>query len=129
MNQCMGLCTSDNNSKCTLVWQLQCKGYIPHMYQKLVSMDFQYHRVSNDFSGKAHIYCVGSLQRNIYTCPTKKLGPIPILDVLAHFYQAFMLEKHATQQKTHSLFWPDENRIQQCCAADIVQGCQQYSTS
>ena len=31
-----------------------------------------------------------------------------------------------TQQKTHNLFWPDENSIEQCCAAHIVQGCQQY---
>ena len=34
-----------------------------------------------------------------------------------------------TQQKTHNLFWPDENRIEQCCAAHIVQGCQQHWTS
>ena len=33
-----------------------------------------------------------------------------------------------TQQKTHNLFWPDENRIEQCFAAHIVQGCQQYRT-
>ena len=31
-----------------------------------------------------------------------------------------------TQQKTHNLFWPDENSIEQCFAAHIVQGCQQY---
>ena len=31
-----------------------------------------------------------------------------------------------TQQKTHNLFWPDENRIEQCCAAHIVRGCQQH---
>ena len=34
-----------------------------------------------------------------------------------------------TQQKTHNLFWPDENSIEQCFAAHIVQGCQQYWTS
>ena len=28
-----------------------------------------------------------------------------------------------TQQKTHNLFWPDENSIEQCFAAYIVQGC------
>ena len=28
-----------------------------------------------------------------------------------------------TQQKTHNLFWPDENSIEQCCAAHIVLGC------
>ena len=28
-----------------------------------------------------------------------------------------------TQQETHNLFWPDENSIEQCCAAHIVQGC------
>ena len=28
-----------------------------------------------------------------------------------------------TQQKTHNLFWPDENSIEQCFAAHIVQGC------
>ena len=27
----------------------------------------------------------------------------------------------ATQQKTHNLFWPDENSIEQCFAAHIVQ--------
>ena len=32
----------------------------------------------------------------------------------------------STQQKTHNLFWPDENSIEQCRAAHIVQGCQQY---
>ena len=31
-----------------------------------------------------------------------------------------------TQQKTHNLFWPDENSIEQCCAAHIVQGCHQH---
>ena len=34
-----------------------------------------------------------------------------------------------TQQKTHNLFWPDENSIEQCCAAHIVQGCQQYCST
>ena len=33
---------------------------------------------------------------------------------------------YSTQQKTHNLFWPDENSIEQCFAAHIVQGCQQY---
>ena len=32
-------------------------------------------------------------------------------------------------RKTHNLFWPDENRIEQCCAVHIVQGCQQHWTS
>ena len=36
---------------------------------------------------------------------------------------------HVTQQKTHNLFWPDENSIEQCCAAHIVQGCQQYCST
>ena len=31
-----------------------------------------------------------------------------------------------SQQKTHNLFWPDENSIEQCFAAHIVQGCQQH---
>ena len=31
-----------------------------------------------------------------------------------------------TQQKTHNLFWPDKNSIEQCFAADIVQYCHQY---
>ena len=39
---------------------------------------------------------------------------------------AKLLSPVLTQQKTHNLFWPDENRIEQCCAAHIVQGCQQY---
>ena len=29
----------------------------------------------------------------------------------------------STQQETHNLFWPDENSIEQCFAAHIVQGC------
>ena len=29
----------------------------------------------------------------------------------------------------NNLFWPDENSIEQCFAAHIVQGCQQYWTS
>ena len=40
--------------------------------------------------------------------------------------QYFVILKKYTQQKTHNLFWPDENSIEQCCAAHIVQGCQQY---
>ena len=40
-----------------------------------------------------------------------------------------LLDKPATQQKTHNLFWPDENSIEQCCAAHIVQGCQQYCST
>ena len=32
----------------------------------------------------------------------------------------------ATQQNMNNLFWPDENSIEQCFAAHIVQGCQQY---
>ena len=34
-----------------------------------------------------------------------------------------------TQSKTNSLFWPDENSIEQCFAAHIVQGCQQYCST
>ena len=34
-----------------------------------------------------------------------------------------------TQQETHNLFWPDENSIEQCFAAHIVQGCQQYCST
>ena len=34
-----------------------------------------------------------------------------------------------TQQKTHNLFWPDENSIEQRCAAHIVQGCQQHCST
>ena len=33
---------------------------------------------------------------------------------------------HGTQQKMSNLFWADENSIEQCFAAHIVQGCQQY---
>ena len=37
----------------------------------------------------------------------------------------FLSKRHGlhTQQKTHNLFWPDENSIEQCFAAHIVQGC------
>ena len=34
-----------------------------------------------------------------------------------------------SQQKTHNLFWLDENSIEQCFAAHIVQGCQQYCST
>ena len=34
-----------------------------------------------------------------------------------------------TQQKTHNLFWPDENSIEQCFAAHIVQGCHQHCST
>ena len=34
-----------------------------------------------------------------------------------------------TQQKMNNLFWPDENSYEQCFAAHIVQGCQQYSST
>ena len=39
------------------------------------------------------------------------------------------MAKLNTRQKTHNLFWPDENSIEQCCAAHIVQGCQQYCST
>ena len=35
----------------------------------------------------------------------------------------------STQQKMNNLFWPDENSIEQCFAAHIVQGCQQYCST
>ena len=41
-------------------------------------------------------------------------------------YSRSLTGSRPTQQKTHNLFWPDENSIEQCCAAHIVQGCQQY---
>ena len=34
-----------------------------------------------------------------------------------------------TRVKTHNLFWPDENSNEQCCAAHIVQCCQQYCST
>ena len=34
-----------------------------------------------------------------------------------------------TQQKTHNLFRVDENSLEQCCAAHIVQCCQQYCSA
>ena len=36
---------------------------------------------------------------------------------------------HTTQPNMNNLFWPDENRLEQCFAANIVQCCQQYWTS
>ena len=35
----------------------------------------------------------------------------------------------STQQKMNNLFWPDENSIEQCFAAHIVQCCQQYCST
>ena len=35
----------------------------------------------------------------------------------------------AAQQKRNNLFWPDENSNEQCFAAHIVQGCQQYCST
>ena len=37
--------------------------------------------------------------------------------------------ERSTRQKTHNLFWPDENSIEQCFAANIVQGCQQHCST
>ena len=34
-----------------------------------------------------------------------------------------------TQLKMNNLFWADENSIEQCFAAHIVQGCQQYCST
>ena len=34
-----------------------------------------------------------------------------------------------SQQKTHNLFRVDENSLEQCCAAHIVQCCQQYCSA
>ena len=34
-----------------------------------------------------------------------------------------------TQPKMNNLFWPDENSVEQCFAARIVQGCQQYCST
>ena len=34
-----------------------------------------------------------------------------------------------TQQKMNNLFWPDENNIEECFAAHIIQGCQQYCST
>ena len=51
-------------------------------------------------------------------------------DIQTHSLAEFLAVcKQSTQQKTHNLFWPDENSIQQCCAAHIVQGCQQYCST
>ena len=36
---------------------------------------------------------------------------------------------NGTRQKTHRLFRVDENSIEQCCAAHIVQRCQQYCSA
>ena len=35
----------------------------------------------------------------------------------------------ATHVKTHNLFRVDENSLEQCCAAHIVQCCQQYCSA
>ena len=34
-----------------------------------------------------------------------------------------------TRQKTHNLFRADDNSLEQCCAAHIVQCCQQYCSA
>ena len=36
---------------------------------------------------------------------------------------------NCTQLKMNNLFWPDENSIEQCFAANIVQCCQQYCST
>ena len=33
------------------------------------------------------------------------------------------------KKKTHNLFWVDENSIEQCSAAHIVQYCKQYRSA
>ena len=45
---------------------------------------------------------------------------------MKYSYTVIILQAASTQQKRHNLFWPDENSIEQCFAAHIVQGCQQY---
>ena len=43
--------------------------------------------------------------------------------------QKFHHKVFCTQQKMNNLFWPDESSIEQCFAAHIVQGCQQYCST
>ena len=43
--------------------------------------------------------------------------------------KAMRLSYTGTQLKMNNLFWPDENSIEQCFAAHIVQGCQQYCST
>ena len=50
----------------------------------------------------------------------------PVTDLLWSEFDSKVSNLDSTQQQTHKLFWPDENNIEQCCAAHIVQGCQQY---
>ena len=45
------------------------------------------------------------------------------------FILSFTLMTSHTQQKTHNLFRVDENSREQCCAAHIVQCCQQYCSA
>ena len=61
-------------------------------------------------------YCTGqsSSQELLRNIPAG-MEPLPLL-----------CRCNATQQKTPNLFWPDENGIEQCFAAHIVQGCQQH---
>ena len=48
-----------------------------------------------------------------------KVGPTGCLDC----------EGTVHSEKMNNLFLPDENSIEQCFAANIVQGCQQYCST
>ena len=40
-----------------------------------------------------------------------------------------IFNKFCKQLKMNNLFWPDENSTEQCFAAHIVKGCQQYCST
>ena len=45
------------------------------------------------------------------------------------WYGIVWVSVNDTQQKMNNLFWPEENSHEQCFAAHIVQGCQQYCST
>ena len=53
-----------------------------------------------------------------------KILPLLQLELIAH-----LSERWSTCVKAHNLFRVDKNSLEQCCAAHIVQCCQQYCSA
>ena len=56
-------------------------------------------------------------------------GDLEIMAQLTPIKVNIMHNKCTTRVKTHNLFTVDENSLEQCCAAHIVQCCQQYCSA
>ena len=57
--------------------------------------------------------------------PFRSFGNL-LIDIIIFVSSLHFMFLVYTWPKMSNLFWPDENSIEQCFAAHIVQGCQQY---